>query len=196
MQILFFLSRQLTFKAMIHQDMAWFDDSKNSVGALCARLSGDCAGVQGAIGVRLSNLFQAAATIIIGVSLAFYFSWKLTLVSIVAIPVVIFTVYFESQFMEVSNVREKEATENATKLAVEAISNIRTVASLGQEVHVVQRYTEEIGHVETACRKKIRLRGVVFAMGQAMPLMGYALALWYGGTLVAAEEIGYEDVIK
>lgn len=32
-----------TFTAMLGQEMAWFDDGKNAVGALCARLAGDCA---------------------------------------------------------------------------------------------------------------------------------------------------------
>lgn len=36
-----------TFKTMMKQEMAWFDSAKNSVGALCTRLSSDCSGVQG-----------------------------------------------------------------------------------------------------------------------------------------------------
>jgi ATP-binding cassette subfamily B (MDR/TAP) protein 1 len=39
--------RVATFSAMVHQEMGWFDEEKNSVGLLCARLSGDAASVQG-----------------------------------------------------------------------------------------------------------------------------------------------------
>lgn len=39
--------RKLSFAAMLKQEMGWFDESKNSVGALCSRLSGDAAAVQG-----------------------------------------------------------------------------------------------------------------------------------------------------
>lgn len=35
------------FSAMLRQEMAWFDDEKNSVGALSAKLSGDTSAVQG-----------------------------------------------------------------------------------------------------------------------------------------------------
>lgn len=63
--------------------------------------------------------------------------------------------------------------ETATKLAVEAISNIRTVASLGQEAHILERYTVEMEKVEVYCKKKSRLRGVIFGLGQTVPLMGY-----------------------
>jgi hypothetical protein len=36
-----------TFSAILQQEVGWFDDEKNSVGILCARLSGDAASVQG-----------------------------------------------------------------------------------------------------------------------------------------------------
>lgn len=36
----------MTFAAMMRQEVGWFDDAKNSVGALSARLSGDAANVQ------------------------------------------------------------------------------------------------------------------------------------------------------
>lgn len=39
--------RKLTFAAMLKQEVAWFDEDKNAVGALCSRLSGDAASVQG-----------------------------------------------------------------------------------------------------------------------------------------------------
>lgn len=39
--------RKMTFSTMLKQEIGWFDDDKNSTGALCARLSGDAASVQG-----------------------------------------------------------------------------------------------------------------------------------------------------
>lgn len=39
--------RQMTFKAIISQEVGFFDDQKNSVGALCTRLAADCSNVQG-----------------------------------------------------------------------------------------------------------------------------------------------------
>lgn len=35
------------FEATMRQEMGWFDESRNGVGILCARLAGDCASVQG-----------------------------------------------------------------------------------------------------------------------------------------------------
>jgi ATP-binding cassette, subfamily B (MDR/TAP), member 1 len=188
--------RTMTFNAMMSQEMGWFDDARNAVGALCARLAGDCASVQGATGSRIGSIVQAGSVIFIGIGISFYYNWKMTLVASVSIPIVLISIVMEARLVESSNVKEKLAMENATKMAVEAISNIRTVASLGQEPHVLQRYMKEIDHIDEYCQKKSRFRGFVFGLGQTVPLMGYGLSLWYGGTLVAKREMPYANVIK
>ncbi|CAO1320937.1 unnamed protein product [Diamesa hyperborea] len=188
--------RTMTFDAMMKQEMGWFDLSNNAIGALCARLSGDCASVQGATGSRIGSILQAGSVIFIGIGISFYYSWKMTLVAAISIPLVLASIVMEARLVQKSNLKEKEAMENATKLAVEAISNIKTVASLGQERHVLNRYTAEIEHVDSFCQKKSRFRGFVFGLGQTVPLMGYGVSLWYGGLLIARKEMHYEDVIK
>lgn len=86
--------------------------------------------------------------------------------------------------------------EGACKMAVEAIANIKTVASLGQEKHVYERYAKEVESAEVACRHKIRYRGLVYGLGQTTPLFGYSLAFFYGGLMVANEGLEYKNVIK
>lgn len=188
--------RSLTFNAMMRQEMGWFDDARNAVGALCARLAGDCASVQGATGSRVGSIVQAGSVIFIGIGISLYYNWKMTLVASVSIPIVLISIVMEARLVEKSNIKEKFAMENATKMAVEAISNIRTVASLGQEPHVLKRYAKEVDFVDDYCKEKSKFRGFVFGLGQTVPLMGYGLSLWYGGTLVANREMPYEDVIK
>lgn len=39
--------RKLMFEKLLEQEIAFYDDKNNSTGALCARLSGEAAAVQG-----------------------------------------------------------------------------------------------------------------------------------------------------
>lgn len=81
-------------------------------------------------------------------------------------------------------------------MAVEAIANIKTVTSLGQEDYITDRYSNELKKSEIACRSKIRYRAIVVALGQAAPIFGYSISFYYGGVLVANQEIDYKNVIK
>lgn len=127
---------------------------------------------------------------------AFIYSWNLTLVTLVTVPFVCLSIYLEAKVMESSAMAEKAAIEKASQVAVEAIANVRTVTSLGQERNVLERYSIHIDLVEKACIKKLRFRGFVFGLGQASPFLAYGLSLYYGGMLVANGEVNYEDIIK
>ncbi|KAI8127489.1 Multidrug resistance protein like protein 49 [Lucilia cuprina] len=188
--------RSRAFQTLLKQEVAYFDDDKNSVGALCSRLAGDCSNVQGATGARIGIMFQAFSSLAVGVIVAFIYSWNLTLVTLVTVPFVCLSIYLEAKVMESSAMAEKAAIEKASQVAVEAISNVRTVTSLGQERNVLERYSTHIDLVEKACIKKLRFRGFVFGLGQAAPFFAYGLSLYYGGTLVANGEIDYENIIK
>ncbi|XP_037902429.1 multidrug resistance protein homolog 49-like isoform X2 [Hermetia illucens] len=188
--------RKFTFKNILSQEMGYFDDQNNSVGALCARLSGDCADIHGATGTRLGAILQSISTVVIGVLVAFVFSWKLALVGLITMSLILETVVFEAYYTATGDAQEKQALEKASQIAVEAISNIRTIASLNQEKLVIKRYTKQTEACFHACRRKHRFRGVLFAFGHTVMVWAYGLVLWYGGMLVAQGELHYKDVIK
>lgn len=51
--------RRMAFSTLLKQEVAYFDDEKNSVGALCSRLAGDCSNVQGVslLRIKIKNTF-------------------------------------------------------------------------------------------------------------------------------------------
>ena len=50
--------RRLAFKAMLRQDISWFDDHKNTTGALTTRLATDASQVQGVGNSHLRTVTQ------------------------------------------------------------------------------------------------------------------------------------------
>ncbi|XP_046391423.1 multidrug resistance protein homolog 49-like [Ischnura elegans] len=188
--------RLLSFAAMLRQEVAWFDDERNSVGALCSRLSGDAASVQGATGSRIGVMVQAFATLVLGVVLALTYDWKLGLVTATSIPIVLASVSFEGILIRTQNLNEKKALERSSKIAVEAIGNIRTVASLGLEGRFKDAYVKELIKPHISGKRKAHLRGLVFGLGQSVPFVVYAGAIYYGGYLIATEGLHYKKVIK
>lgn len=98
--------------------------------------------------------------------------------------------------IQIDTLKEKEFMENAVKIAVEAISSIRTVASLCQESQIVKRYQIEIEKSEKMCFNKYRFRGIVYSLGYIVPMICFGLSYWYGGYLIANGELKYQDVVK
>uniref|UniRef100_W8BN80 Multidrug resistance protein-65 n=1 Tax=Ceratitis capitata TaxID=7213 RepID=W8BN80_CERCA len=188
--------RSMAFMAIMRQEAAWFDEESNSVGSLSARLTGDASGVQGAIGYPLSGLLQAFSNFIIAFTLSLYYCWNLALVCVCACPVIVGSIIFESKFMSASLVYEKAALEEASRIATEAITNIRTIAGLRREAQIIERYNLEIDKVKAMIQRKLKYRGLINASGQAFIFFAYAVALCYGGVLVSEGKVPFQDIIK
>merc|ERR1719422_884331 len=129
--------RKDAFEAMLRQEIGWYDMVENNTGSLCARLSGDAAKVQGATGARVGSIMQGIAGVLIAVIMGLYFNWKLGLVCSLFFPLLIIAVVFEQRIIMGVDSVEKKAFEKSAKLAIEAISNIRTVAGLRCEAKYV-----------------------------------------------------------
>ena len=69
-----------------------------------------------ATGSRIGAILQATSTLVIGVILSFTFSWKMTLVSLIPIPLIFFGVFVESKVIHGHGFQEKSALQAATKV--------------------------------------------------------------------------------
>ncbi|KAH8314842.1 hypothetical protein KR074_001283, partial [Drosophila pseudoananassae] len=188
--------RSKTFSCIMHQEMGWFDRKDNSIGALSARLSGDAASVQGAIGFPLSNIIQAFTNFICSVSIAFPYSWELALICLSTSPFMIASIVFEARFGEKSAIKEKTVLEETSRIATETIAQIRTVAGLRREEELIKIYDQEVERYRVQILSRLKWRGLVNSLGKSLMFFGYAVTLTYGGHMCADGDIKFETIMK
>jgi ABC-type multidrug transport system fused ATPase/permease subunit len=136
--------RSIAFKAMLSQEIGWFDKPENNVGTLTTRLATEAAAVQGATGSRLGGVLMNVANLGVGIVLAFIYGWAITLVVLAFIPFIIISGVLQTKMMSGFSGKDKEAIEEAGKFTTEAISNIRTVAVLNKEKYFSKIYNDKI----------------------------------------------------
>jgi len=188
--------RKLAFSAMLRQEMGWFDQPENSVGALLSRLSADTGAIQGATGSRVGAILHALFTLLISITTSLVLEWRLGLVGCAFVPLVLIGTFAQSKIIIGHDNLEKKALQKASKLAIEAISNIRTVASLRKETYFVEQYDKELARPHASSKSRSHLRGIVFGFAQSVPFFAYGGCMFYGGYLVYYEGIPYKIVFK
>lgn len=136
--------RSAAFKAMLSQEVGWYDMPENNVGTLTTRLATEAAAVQGATGVRLGGALMNVANLGVGLVLAFVYGWAITLLILGFIPFMIISGVLQTKLMVGFSGKNKEAIEEAGKFTSEAIGNIRTVAILSKETYFAKVYAQKI----------------------------------------------------
>ncbi|KAJ2805356.1 hypothetical protein H4R20_002121, partial [Coemansia guatemalensis] len=184
------LIRGDVFRAMMRQDAAFFDRRENGTGALTARLATEAADVNKAVGEALPAFVAGIASIVAGMSIAFAYDWRLTLVILATLPFLILAFYFEGMSVYAATRAMKNAYTKASQEAAETVSNIRTVATLTREHSFIAQFR---ANSQAPYRQALRnhlIASIGYGFAQSTMFLVYCLAFFVGSRFILK---GYFD---
>uniref|UniRef100_A0A4W3HT08 ATP binding cassette subfamily B member 11 n=1 Tax=Callorhinchus milii TaxID=7868 RepID=A0A4W3HT08_CALMI len=188
--------RKIGFQAMLGQEIGWFDDRKNSPGTLTTRLATDASQVQGATGSQIGMIVNSLTNIGVSLIIAFYFSWKLTLVILCFLPFLALSGGLQAKMLTGFANQDKQSLEIAGQISSEALTNIRTIAGLAKEKMFVELYNAQLEKPYRAAIKKANVYGVCFGFAQCVIFLANAASYRFGGYLVVAENLHFMMVFR
>ncbi|XP_059135784.1 ATP-binding cassette sub-family B member 5 isoform X3 [Peromyscus eremicus] len=178
--------RHLAFKAMLYQDIAWYDDKENSPGALTTTLAMDVAQIQGAATSRLGIITQDVTNSVLSVLISFVYGWEMTLLILSFAPVLAVTGMIETAAVAGFANKDKQELKRAGKITTEAVENIRTIVSLTREKAFEQMYEEMLQTQHRNALKRAHITGSCYAVSHAFVYFAHAAGFRFGAYLIQA----------
>jgi ABC transporter fused permease/ATP-binding protein len=184
--------RRNLFSQLVQQEVAFFDREKT--GDLLNRLSADTGVLQNSVTVNISMALRSVLQALGSAAVLAWTSWHLTLLMLLVVPVVaVGAVLFARSIRGLSR-RTQDALAEASQVAEQALSNIRTVRSFAREGLETDRYGQRIQLAFEAGRQSARAYGAFQGGLGLAAYVAIAAVLFYGARLVMAGELSVGDL--
>jgi ABC-type multidrug transport system fused ATPase/permease subunit len=175
--------------------MPIFHFEKRRVGELMSRITSDITQLQDVLSITLAEFFRQVFTLVGGIALITYLSWKLTLFMLATFPVLVVAAIVFGKFIRKISKKSQDELAATNIIVEETFQSIQAVKSFTNESYEVSRYTSSLNRVIEAALKAATMRGafvsfVIFAL-----FGGIVGVVWYGAALVAQGDMILADLL-
>ena len=172
-----------------------FHFEKRRVGELMSRITSDITQLQDVLSITLAEFFRQIFTLVAGVSLITYLSWKLTLFMLATFPVLVISAIVFGKFIRKISKKAQDELANTNIIVEETFQSIQAVKAFTNEQFEVNRYTKSLNKVLQEALKAATLRGgfvsfIIFAL-----FGGIVGVVWFGARLVAQGDLILADLL-
>ncbi|KAJ5041539.1 uncharacterized protein L3040_005122 [Drepanopeziza brunnea f. sp. 'multigermtubi'] len=177
-------AREQLFIGMLNKEMEWYDLRQDGIGSFLIRIQTQIRELQLAVSQPMGFLAYEIFGSCAALGLAFYYSWKLTLVVISTFPLAGVLLFFVSMQLGPAIEAQKRELTKASKYANTAITAINTVKAYNGQDQEVWQYCETIKNVAISYLIQARCNALQFGITKFVMVALFVQGFWFGLVLV------------
>jgi len=174
--------RQALFGQLLRLPVGFHD--ANTSGRLVSRVVNDVNLMANAVAGVLKDIFQQGLTFLAMLGVIFYQNWELAALSIVVIPLSVYTMVRMGQRLRNLATRGQERIGDMASLLQESLAGIRMVKAFGREETETLRFKASNKAFLQTTMKAIQVSSLGSSHMEVIGVIGVAGIVWYGGYLV------------
>ena len=171
--------REVMFRKFQRMPMAYFD--KHQTGETMSYITNDVGAIQAALVDNLIEFFTEAAILLGSIGLMLYIDWKLTLLTLITVPMVGYAMKIFGRKIKRSGTLIQERIADITALLQESISSVRVVKSFVREDYEIQRFRAENLLNFQAVMKNVQLTSLLTPTVEFLAAVAVTFIVWFGG---------------
>ncbi|MCC5464182.1 lipid A export permease/ATP-binding protein MsbA [Pelosinus baikalensis] len=175
------------YRHMQRLSLSYFE--KRQTGKIMSYITNDVAAVQGALVESMIELVTEGMTLIGSLGAMFYLHWKLSLLTLVTLPLVGQAIKIFGKKLRASSMTVQERTADITSVLQESISSVRVIKSFAREDYEIERFQKENNQNFRAQMKNSQIMATLTPVIEFLAAIGVTLIIWYGGKEVIANNL-------
>ena len=168
---------------------------RKRTGEIISRLINDVDVIQNALVNEMGNLFGNALLLVGILAFIFYIHWRLSLLILLLVPVLTFTINKFSSWIKESSSSIRGKMADISSILQETVAGIEVVKSFTSEKREIKRFQEEnIKNLQLSL-KRTRILALLSPLVEIMTLAGLIFILWYGGREVIKGSLSMGELV-
>ena len=185
--------RSVLFRKFQRMPLSYYD--KQQTGTVMSYITNDVAVMQSAIVDNLIELVTESSILIGSLAMMIYLDWKLSLLTLMTIPLVGFAMKIFGRKLKSSSTVIQERAAEITSLLQESISAIRVVKSFVRESYEIKRFEEQNWRNFQAAMKNVKLTSLLTPTVEFLAAIAVTFIVWFGGYEVVNEVITAGELV-
>ena len=185
--------RSVLFRKFQRMPLSYYD--KQQTGTVMSYITNDVAVMQSAIVDNLIELVTEGSILIGSLAMMIYLDWKLSLLTLMTIPLVGFAMKIFGRKLKRSSTVIQERVAEITSLLQESISAIRVVKSFVRESYEIKRFEEQNRRNFQAAMKNVKLSSLLTPTVEFLAAIAVTFIVWFGGYEVVNEVITAGELV-
>ncbi|CAD6199817.1 unnamed protein product [Caenorhabditis auriculariae] len=171
------------FSHILRQDGEYFDRPEHATGRLTTRLATDAPNIRAAIDQRLADVVQGFSAIVGGVVIAFSYGPAMAPIGLLTSGTLISLQALVGQYLKRRGQKDAIKAEEPSRLATEAIEQLRTVQCLTREEQFVRKFEEGMTDTHRRSLQRGIVQSLTYALSVSYLFFNFAAAYRYGVVL-------------
>ncbi|KAJ5965298.1 leptomycin B resistance protein pmd1 [Penicillium waksmanii] len=178
--------RVLSFRSLFEQDLQWHQSKGRTPALLLSYITRDGNALAGLSGSVIGTLISITVNLIAAIILTHIIAWKIALVCLALVPLLLGAGLMELHVLGKFEEKHETAYTKSVDIGVEAITSIKTIASLSLEKDILKSYRKSLkGPRKETLRVTLHAslwQATTYFLGNCVN----ALAYWWGAKQIIA----------
>ena len=177
--------RNAVYRKIISLPLSFFSEERK--GDIIARMSGDVAEIENSVTGSLEMLIKNPILIICYMGVLIYWSWQLTLFTIVVLPLLIWAMSAIGRKLKHKSLTAQTKWSDTMAQLEETLGGMRIIKAFTAEQKMIKRF-ENVTDDYRSLMNRVQIRqSSAHPVSEFLGTVLIVLVLWYGGTLIFAD---------